>query len=226
MKSRKLRKLTALATAFALTISMIGATSNDSLNSIQARLRSPDFEVAYVTSHMERNMVFNADVVVVDFTDIETISSVARELVDDGKMLYVTNPEVIAEDLAQILSIPRDVTTSYMELVLIAYSIYRIGDIYVFENHWVDLGENVVEIDPSETPRIRLSDFNNISIISHEDYIDESEIQVPPPLGYSNFYNVTTVREFTETRSINDLGISVADDVAQAYESARSSLAE
>ena len=64
----------------------------------------------------------NADVLLVDFDEIETIADYAKELVDLGVVLYIKAPEVSRLELSQILGIPIDGIPRYNSLILLRVS--------------------------------------------------------------------------------------------------------
>ena len=72
----------------------------------------------------------------INYFNLNALSSRAKEIVDSGTMIYIANPEVSAEAIADLLSISKTNTTSYQNLLLMAYSIYKLDEKYVFANHY------------------------------------------------------------------------------------------
>ena len=87
------------------------------------------------------NELDETDVVYIDYSDINRISSSAKEIVDAGATIFILYPEVSAEAIAEMLSIPKGSTTLYQSQPLMAYSIYKLGDHYVFANHYIVLAD-------------------------------------------------------------------------------------
>lgn len=96
---------------------------------------SSDF-IIYNTDSVSKVELLNAEVVCVDFNDIDNISEEARTIVDRGKLLYIAYPRISAEDLAEVLNIPKTNKTLYQPAQLIGYSIYKHADKYIFANHY------------------------------------------------------------------------------------------
>jgi hypothetical protein len=229
MKQKSLKKILAAFLTFAIVVGTVSAGAVDESRSVDFIMhsdshasiavreleREADFSVAYVTRDRRGNLtapdVLNEDVVVVDFADIEAISDTARGMVDSGTMLYITNPEVSAEELAVMLAIPRSSVTSYNELLLIAFSVYKVNGVYVFENHYVLFTDCDDFFTSVENEAKCESDFV------------EKEL---PIIGETNFDNVTTVREYKEYHGIDSLSISLTDSVLTAYDTMQRTLNE
>lgn len=91
----------------------------------------------FATSTSENLYALDSDVVVVDYSNLDDISDVAKNMVDTGTLLYISNPLSSAEDVSEMLSIPKSNISSYHEELLVGYSIYKINDDYQFTNHYV-----------------------------------------------------------------------------------------
>lgn len=94
-------------------------------------------KIVHYDADFSLNELDQTDVVYIDYSDIHSISSSAKDIVDAGATIFVFNPEVSAEVIAEMLSIPKESTTSYQSQPLMAYSIYKLGEHYVFANHYV-----------------------------------------------------------------------------------------
>ena len=81
----------------------------------------------------------NSSVLTIDYSELDAIENTAKEIVDSGTMIYITNPASSAESIAARLSIPKSNITLYQNLLLVAYSIYKIDEGYVFANHYAAL---------------------------------------------------------------------------------------
>lgn len=106
--------------------------------------------IAYADSVVEKSVkemtIDGVKVVSVPYEKINSIVSDAKRFIDEGKTLYISSPECSNEELADLFSIPKDDTTIYNSLVLLATSIYRLNDIYIFENHYGTFGfqQNII----------------------------------------------------------------------------------
>lgn len=162
---------------------------------------SEDKVILTLDENTSSDLIATADVLVVAYEDLNLIESNAKEIVDTGKMLYITSPQVSAEDIAVRLTIPKEGISSYNEQTLVAYSIYKVEGLYVYQNHYVAVGEVVNENKLSkQTDKLR-------SLSS-----DDKNQEVPlPAAGESNFNLVNTIQrnDATELKMITD-GIDVA----------------
>lgn len=124
----------------------------------------------------------------IEYSDLNAIRNEAKDVVDAGTMIYITAPEASIEDVADLLSIPNDGTNKYSELVLMAYSIYKIGDEYVISDHYALFA---IEGESEETP----------------DDADMEELTAPVDLAEaraaSNFSKVILMRDYQGQKSGN-----------------------
>ncbi len=124
-------------------------------------------------------------IVTVKYEDIDTIADTAKELLDSGKTLYITEPTVSAEVLAEQLSVPKVGINSYNESLLYAYAIFKLGENYVFENYTALFADGEIESastydlkDPfskaitieeynlSNTKKISAENFTNLNAVA------------------------------------------------------------
>lgn len=141
-------------------------------------------EVINYHENFSLNELDESDVVYIDYSDIQSIASSAKEIVDSGATIFVFNPEVSAETIAELLSIPKGSTTLYQSHPLMAYSIYKLGDHYVFANHYIvlaDTSENTME---SNVPTPNVTGENRAPMVSSDN------------VGSSNFTDVLTASEY------------------------------
>lgn len=124
--------------------------------------------------------ISDADVIVVNFDSLYLIADNAKGIVDAGKLLYIAAPQVSAEEVSEMLSIPKEGTLLYNNYLLVAYSIYSINGTYVFACHYATYGEGAEDsvIEASAT-----------SLLG-----ENSEIQLPAA-GESNFNITRTLDE-------------------------------
>jgi len=153
-----------------------------------------------------RNSQRLADVIVVEFSEIETIFDYARAWLDVGKMIYVNNPQVSAETIAEMLSIPKEGTISYNNDLLIAYSIYKVDGLYVFELHYVVIVDDVTDIFDMSSNRVN-------SARLHKKVVER---ETPLYAGYSNFYNAIT-RGSKAFAVVDRLDLCLSEHVVNAY---------
>ena len=71
-----------------------------------------------------------SDVIVASSSDIVTDAEVFKRAVDNGKILFISAPEMSIEDVAEILMIPLNTNQTYSPFILMAYSIFKSGDKY------------------------------------------------------------------------------------------------
>ena len=90
------------------------------------------------------NELDETDVVYIDYSDINRISSSAKEIVDAGATIFILYPEVSAEAIAEMLSIPKGSTTLYQSQPLMAYSIYKLGDLTKYQLFTIVLRSNSI----------------------------------------------------------------------------------
>ncbi len=96
----------------------------------------------------------DANIIYVHNDDLADIADRAKELVDAGKVLCIVGPEISAEEVARICSIPKDGVNAYNPLPLIAYTIYKTQGIYVFGNNYVfeDNDADIASTQSAEEP--------------------------------------------------------------------------
>lgn len=126
MKSRIMGALLALVMLFGLTpvIPAFAATDEEALN------------VGNFHEGLEMAEAADKAVLSINYSDLSGLSGMAKEIVDSGTMIFIANPEISAEAVAKLLSIPKTNITSYQNLLLMAYSIYKLDEKYVFANHY------------------------------------------------------------------------------------------
>lgn len=78
-----------------------------------------------------------ADIVQIAYEDLHIIANKAKNLIDNGALLFISAPQDSLENVAAMLSIPKDSVSIYDDsLELLAYSIYYNGNIYIFQIHY------------------------------------------------------------------------------------------
>ncbi|MBQ7146925.1 MAG: hypothetical protein IJR95_09255 [Lachnospiraceae bacterium] len=89
--------------------------------------------------------LLSADVVDADFTLAKENAEYLKQLIDAGKILYCSEPELPCEALAETLGIPMSRKAYYLPELLTAYSIYKSGGQYVFEQHYAQFTDIVTK---------------------------------------------------------------------------------
>lgn len=164
---------------------------------------NPDIVTYY--EGMEIENLNNVSVLSIDYADIQNIRETAKGIVDAGTMIYITNPSASAESIAETLSIPKSNTSTYQSLVLTAYSIYKLNDLYVFANHYATFGSENLETPQSNN----VIEENNIL----------TEIEAPVTQPQSNFQNVTLLAEYLDEKTNSDPDIDPQDALPVAISS-------
>ncbi len=131
---------------------------------------------------ISENDIMASDVLLINYTDISSIIDIAKKIVDNGVMLYISDPQCSSEEISRLLSIPKTNTTSYQNALLAAYSIYKLDDQYIFANNYVLLAtEGHTEIEsknddainsvlPERTAPIEQVDSNFSKVILQSDF--------------------------------------------------------
>lgn len=115
--------------------------------------------IVVFSSGMTYNDIVDSEVVCVNFSEIERVSDIAKNIVDSGKLLYIAEPQVSAEEVSEILSIPKYGITSYPHQVLAAYSIFKNGDRYIFSNHYISGLSTPEQAEYDTNSRFSMNDF-------------------------------------------------------------------
>ena len=164
-----------------------------------------NLDVATYYEGMTTEDLNNVSVLSIDYADIQNISETAKDIVDAGTMIYITNPAASAESVAETLSIPKSNISTYQSLVLTAYSIYKLNDQYVFANHYAVFGsENSATPQPNN-----VIEENNIP----------AEIEAPMTQPQSNFQDVTLLAEYLDEKTDSDPDIDPQDALPAAISS-------
>jgi len=165
-------------------------------------------EVVFVEGELSR-MVWEADVIVVDYRNIHAVASEARALVDSGALLYITSPMSSRTDLAAILNIPQDSIPRYNELVLQGTYVYKMYDVYVWGNHYaMFVATSADEVE--EFPGLFNSLERGNSGFDYEEPIVPGQNDMP-------FSNVTLLEEAIE-RGYLSQAFEVNDSVPRIIE--------
>lgn len=120
-----------------------------------------------------------AKLVTVKYSEIENMAGTAKDLVDSGTVLLITNPEISAEAISELLSIPKSNTTSYQKEILMAYSICKVKDQYIFTNHYAVMASET-------TTDLAAKNFLDI---------DTEEMDAPTDQPQTNFSNAILMAE-------------------------------
>ena len=192
------KKLLCLFMVLAMTVSL-GTTA------FAAMPTEDNLDVATYYEGMTTEDLNNVSVLSIDYADIQNISETAKDIVDAGTMIYITNPAASAESVAETLSIPKSNISTYQSLVLTAYSIYKLNDQYVFANHYAVFGsENSATPQPNN-----VIEENNIP----------AEIEAPMTQPQSNFQDVTLLAEYLDEKTDSDPDIDPQDALPAAISS-------
>jgi hypothetical protein len=127
-----------------------------------------------------------ADVLVIKYDDISMISDKAKSIVDEGKLIYITSPQTSAEEISKKLSIPKQGISTYNREALVAFSIFKADNLYVFQGHYVTIGE-VADRDNLSNETTLLNKSNSDSNV-----LQEKQLLAE---GESTFDVVTTIKE-------------------------------
>jgi len=123
------KKILAIFLAVAIFVTCMPAYAN-----------APKQEPKVITVLAEEQLddAANADIVQIAYEDLHIIANKAKDLIDDGALLFISAPQDSLENVAAMLSIPKDHISTYNNsLELLAYSIYYNGNIYIFQKHYV-----------------------------------------------------------------------------------------
>lgn len=107
--------------------------------------------IAYFTEDISSRELSSADVLAIDYENIECISEFAKQIIDNGTILFIASPEKSIEDISKILSIPIDVEQTYQPLPLMAYYFFKANEQYFSTPVYAALAEEVTTTN-IETP--------------------------------------------------------------------------
>ncbi len=128
MKSKMFRKVLLIILICVLLVSSMGAYSGE--------LQYEDLNIVELNGAGAKS-IESAEALIIDYSDIEKAEYNIKNYIDAGKIVYVANPTVSAEELALQLNIPKDTTTKYSDAILVGYTIYKLGEDYIFHDHYV-----------------------------------------------------------------------------------------
>lgn len=130
-----------------------------------------------------------SEVITVEYENIDAIAPQAKQIIDDGKILYISNPKISNEDLAVKFSIPKDDLTHYNNMLLVATSIYKIYDIYVFENHYALYVDSV---ETMNTPSSLMNPDSNVemSVENEKSFASTVIVDLPDNLNVNSMINI------------------------------------
>ena len=120
--------------------------------------------VVYIDADTTYGDCANATIVVVPEDQLVTVKDYAKNLVDDGKILYIQDTSQNKEALANYFSIPKATRSVYNNMPHIAATIYKASDCYVFSYIYVQ-----IDASNSETSNCSYSLANAQEIIPIED---------------------------------------------------------
>lgn len=194
---KKTKSLLALALTLLMTFSLVGTAFaappspveglSDSSIVYDEQPNSNGQQIVSFYDGISNAEIASADVLTVQYSDIADVAGIAREVVDMGVMLYIAEPECSAEDISALLSIPKSSTTSYQSELLVAYSIYKLNDKYVFANSYAIIADE------------------NDNQLTNRNYSSDAEVEkvAPDALAQvqSNFSDAITFSEYATRRS-------------------------
>ena len=125
--------------------------------------------IEYKTQETTLSSIDNADIININYSDVNEIVEYAKTWVDAGKTLCIVAPEVSAEQIATILNIPKIGTNVYSEALLYGYSIFKANDCYVFEGNYSTIASSDTDTYTADTEEI--TDFD--SVITVNEYNNE-----------------------------------------------------
>lgn len=117
-----------------LTIATVLLSTACSFDNVQ-ELGAPTV-IAY-SEQSTPELLESADVITIDYQNLQDIEDCAKALVDDGKIICIYAPEASNEEIADRLSIPRNAEYAYNPYVLAATYIYEVAGSYVIGNDWL-----------------------------------------------------------------------------------------
>lgn len=155
----------------------------------------------------------SAPVIVVNYTELSTVAGTAKEMIDNGAMLFITSPECSAEEIAKELSIPKTNTSLYQDAILVAYSIYKQGDRYIFANHYVSFADEVGENESGISTADNIVGSGMFSDVAKVSDCNAAETAAWEADGYSRILSAAVTaradnENFTARISDNPSGIS------------------
>jgi hypothetical protein len=127
--------------------------------------------------------ILKGDILSIEYVDVKKIAKNAKSYIDDGLMIYISNPEISAEEIAKLLSIEKNNSNKYQDLLLLAYSIYKVDDNYIFGNHYAVFAEE------------------GESKIEAENVLNQKERTAPEASVSTEFGKVTTVKEYKSSKN-------------------------
>lgn len=92
----------------------------------------------------------NADIVIVPEAQLGVVREYAKQLVDDGKLLYIQDTARSKETLADTLSIPNDTRSVYNYMPHIATAVYQARGRYVFSYIYVQVDASIECVSNSQ----------------------------------------------------------------------------
>lgn len=123
-------------------------------------------EIVTVLAEGQLNDVEGVDIIQIAYENLYLISNEAKDLIDNGALLFISAPQDSLENVAAMLSIQKDSVSTYNDsLELLAYSIYFNGDVYVFQKHYALYADTTLQCeaitDDGMSENINLEDLQN-----------------------------------------------------------------
>lgn len=146
------QKICALCLTFATVLTGTACASDTACE--------PDMPTVITFSEQANlELLESADVITIDYQDLQDIEDSAKTLVDNGKIICIYAPEASNEEIADRLLIPRHTEYAYNPYVLAATYIYKVENNYVIGNDWLipayaattNMAENTIS-DEDDTP--------------------------------------------------------------------------
>lgn len=178
----------------ALLLSVVSVLAMNSFGTVSAeRVLIPEDEnivpstVLSKEVHNETSSKYD-EIEVIPCSLLENESNTAKEFINSGAVLVILEPTISGEEVAELLSIPVNKTTTYQHQVLLAYSVFKFEDEYIISSHYAVFGKekqgspltrsepaNMFDeyTAPASLSDSNLSDFSKVILL--KDYMANNE---------------------------------------------------
>lgn len=153
----------------------------------------PDYSanVARYAGESSVNAFTDVDVVMIDCSQLASLRLSSVDLLNTGKILYIENPTVSIAAAAKQLAIPQNGTDTYWSDILLAYTVQKVYDKYVFTPHYAVIGEEDSTLEPQSEPTLSEREKNWLEEPEDWESVD------------TNFNDAVTLAEYRKTNDFS-----------------------
>lgn len=139
------------------------------------------------------NAFTDAGVVMIDCSQLASIRLSTTDLLNTGIILYIENPTLSIAAVANQLAIPQNGTDTYWSDILLAYTVQKVYDKYVFTPHYAVIGEEDPTIETPSEPESTPTELEKSRVEEPENWESVD----------TNFNDVITLVEYQKTNEFS-----------------------